>query len=189
VAFVPVVSIRQGKQALLGEGIGPVGFERALFVLSEQIAVSGCLRRRGQGTIRPFYSVGLEWINLIAVKALEARPAVGCRHRLHAPGAARTSGWVHGNLLFLSQNEKMEQKFRLEVRVSISGERHAGSNRSRHEDLRYARKSDGAARASCAREGLKFPGKRHTDDENKLAVEGLRYLRASSLSTVGVDQK
>jgi hypothetical protein len=28
-----------------------------------------------------------------------------------------------------------------------------------------------------------------TDDENKLAVEGLRYLRASSLSAVEVDQK
>src|SRR3981081_3100708 len=55
--------------------------ERALFVLSEQIAVSGCLRRRVQG------------INLIAVKALEARPAVGCRHRLHSFCCSAGIGW------------------------------------------------------------------------------------------------
>jgi len=34
-----------------------------------------------------------------------------------------------------------------------------------------------------------FLASAHTDDENKLAVEGLRYLRTSSLSAVEVDQK
>ena len=34
-----------------------------------------------------------------------------------------------------------------------------------------------------------FLASAHTDDENKLAVEGLRYLRASSLSAVEVDQR
>jgi hypothetical protein len=40
------------------------------------------------------------------------------------------------------------------------------------------RKSYSGARAGCARESLKFLASTDTDDENKLAVAGLRYLRA-----------
>jgi hypothetical protein len=47
-----------------------------------------------------------------------------------------------------------------------------------------------AEQEQVARERVSsFLASAHTDDENKLAVEGLRYLRASSLSAVGVDQK
>ena len=47
-----------------------------------------------------------------------------------------------------------------------------------------------AQQEQAAREKVSsFLASAHTDDENKLAVEGLRYLRASSLSAVGVDQK
>ena len=68
-----------------------------------KIAGSGCLRRRGQGTVRPFHGVGLERINLIALKALEGRPAIGCRHRHHAPIAVRAPGGVHDKPPFSSQ--------------------------------------------------------------------------------------
>jgi hypothetical protein len=47
-----------------------------------------------------------------------------------------------------------------------------------------------AEQEQVARERVSsFLASAHTDDKNKLAVEGLRYLRASSLSAVGVDQK
>jgi hypothetical protein len=47
-----------------------------------------------------------------------------------------------------------------------------------------------AEQEQVAREKVSnFLASADTDDENKLAVEGLRYLRASSLSAVEVDQK
>ena len=47
-----------------------------------------------------------------------------------------------------------------------------------------------AEQEQVAREKVSsFLASAHTDDENKLAVEGLRYLRASSFSAVEGDQK
>jgi hypothetical protein len=47
-----------------------------------------------------------------------------------------------------------------------------------------------AEQEQVAREKVSnFLASAHTDDENKLAVEGLRYLRVCSVSAVEVDQK
>jgi hypothetical protein len=73
-----------------------------------------------------------------AASVLSASTLSHCRHRRSVlPSAVATAimrlkqrGHRVGSMetSFFSQNEKMEQKFPLRVRVSISGERHAGSN-------------------------------------------------------------
>ena len=61
----------------------------------------------------------------------------------------------------------------------------AGSNRPRDANLRHAGKSDVRGGAEAAREKVSnFLATAKTDDENRLAVEGLRYLRASKVSCI-----
>ena len=129
-----------------------------------KIAGSGCLRRRGQGTVRPFHGVGLERINLIALKALEGRPAIGCRHRHHASIALRAPGGVHDKPPFSSflPNERMEQKFQFQVLFGFQGSMQAAIDHVMHTYGMFG-KSDCEQKQTArerTRESLRFPGRR-----------------------------
>jgi hypothetical protein len=123
--------------------------------------------------------VGLE-IDLVAMQALEFRPADRAYDCLHPLVAARAP--VHGFLpRFLPPNRRREQKFPWGVLSQwFSGENvmQTAIDRVMHTygmlvNLTLEQEREAREKVTI------FLATAKTDDETKLAVEGLRYLRSS----------
>jgi hypothetical protein len=69
-----------------------------LFVLQEQIAISGRVRWAGKPTVRPFHRIGFHGIDLTALHAAQLGFAGPVGHRQHEPFALRAALIVHGVL-------------------------------------------------------------------------------------------
>jgi len=139
------------------------------------------LHRRGQRALRPFHCVGFHGIDLVAVKALKFRPAGRSQYGFHASVAVGAA--IHGLLPVCLLNAHLEQKFRSQVKPgnATEGSMQTAIDRVMHTygmlvNLTSEQEQEARERVSS------FLAKAKTDDENKLAVEGLRYLRESKLS-------
>jgi hypothetical protein len=142
--------------------------------------ISCRLRGSGQGAGGPLYGVGLERINFIAQETLKPGPAIRCRDRLHAFCAMRATCGVHRNLPVFpingDRNKSSLQKFLL----GLSGESsmQTAIDRVMHTYGLIVNLTPEEERNIREKVSI-FLATAKTEDETKLAVEGLRYLRSS----------
>jgi hypothetical protein len=138
------------------------------------------LRRAGQAAISPFHSVGPHRIDLIAPKALEISSTVLRQNRLHSFIALRAP--VHGNSLICPLNEQMEPKFPLRSFNSFRADHQMKTAIDRVMQTYGMLVKMTADQEQCVRDKVvSFLSDKAETDEQKLTIEGLRYVRALKL--------